>query len=427
MSEKSNVPRFFVASKLKNMVKSIPTTITPKGKNGPASPSAGKPADDSTIHSFHITESQQKPFMDCDALFADCEEFLKLSYRAIEINNNKGKSGLSKLVHSVPMSDKISKWQSRKKENELTETYESIQARAEQMDHTLNEIANVAAVSTSALITQSVHLNVRLTACVEYNRDEVDKNKPLVKEGRVYLNKLKSNERAILAMMDFMEEIAELKKHEPKPYVPWGMRQQVEEQMEAERQAALAKGDIVEIKRSSLEKRLKRIRKVRLKSFDFAFVAFFYIIFLSPFLAYCPCRAAPKGCRTSATRSTEQPLPLPPLPVGVAQLLASVSVQRWHSFDSPGVGEYVPGPAAPAAAVLPVCRAQGHRRRECGQPDQGHSQVRLSSEQSQGRHAPGCYLWGQPSHPRRAGGWSIQRCQREHRCPWQGIDQPERQ
>ena len=265
MSEKSNVPRFFVASKLKNMVKSIPTTITPKGKNGPASPNSGKPADDSTIHSFHITESQQKPFMDCDALFADCEEFLKLSYRAIEINNNKGKSGLSKLVHSVPMSDKISKWQSRKKENELTETYEGIQARAEQMDHTLNEIANVAAVSTSALITQSVHLNVRLTACVEYNRDEVDKNKPLVKEGRVYLNKLKSNERAILAMMDFMEEIAELKKHEPKPYVPWGMRQQVEEQMEAERQAALAKGDIVEIKRSSLEKRLKRIRKVRLK------------------------------------------------------------------------------------------------------------------------------------------------------------------
>lgn len=263
MSEKSNVPRFFVASKLKNMVKGIPTTMTtPKNKGGPISPTARQTADDSTIHSFHIAEGQQKPFMDCDTLFADCEEFLKLSYRAIEINNNKGKSGLSKLVHAVPMSDKISKWQSRKKESELTGTYEGIQARAEQMDHTLNEIANVAAISTSALITQSVHLNVRLTACVEFNRNEVDKNKPLVKEGRVYLNKLKTNEKAILAMMDFIEEIAELKKHEPKPYVPWGMRQQVEEQLEAERQAAVASGQIVEIKRSSLEKRLKRIRKV---------------------------------------------------------------------------------------------------------------------------------------------------------------------
>jgi hypothetical protein len=262
-SEKSNVPRFFVASKLKNMVKSIPTTMQMKGKPGPSSPVAPKDrGDDSTIHSFHITESQQKPFMDCDALFADCEEFLKQSYRAIEISNNKGKSGFSKFVHSVPISDKISKWQSKKKESDLYAHYESIQARAEQMDATLNEIGNVAATSTSALITQSVHLNVRLTSCVDFNRSEVDKHKPVVSEGRAFLNKLKTNEKAFLAMIDFLEEVTELKRTEPKPYVPWGMRQQVEDELEAERQAALKRNELVELKRSSLEKRIKRIRKV---------------------------------------------------------------------------------------------------------------------------------------------------------------------
>lgn len=261
-SEKSNVPRFFVASKLKNMVKGIPSPMNVKPKTGPTPPMAAKERDNDTIHSFHISEIQQKPFMDCDTLFADCEEFLKLSYRAIEINNNKGKSGLSKLVHAVPISDKISKWQSKKKENELQENYESIQARAEQMHTVLDEIGNVAAVSTSALITQSVHLNVRLTSCVDFNRGEVDKNKPVVTEGRAYLNKLKNTEKSLLAMIDFLEEVTELKRIEPKPYIPWGMRQQVEDELEAERQAALKQHGIVELKRSSIEKRIKRIRKV---------------------------------------------------------------------------------------------------------------------------------------------------------------------
>jgi hypothetical protein len=264
MSEKGNAPRFFVASKIKNMVKNIPN-ISPmagKGKTG-AGNANGKNSDNDTIHSFHISESQQKPFLDCDSLFTECEEFLKLSYRAIEINNNKGKSGLSKLVHAVPISDKISKWASKKKDNDLVENYEAIQSKVEQMDATLNEISNVSATSTSALITQSVHLNVRLTACIDYNRSEVDKNKHLVAEGRAFVNKLKSTESTIASMIDFLEEVNELKRTEPKAYIPWALRQQYEDEAEAERKAAMARNEIVELKRESLERRLRRIRKVR--------------------------------------------------------------------------------------------------------------------------------------------------------------------
>lgn len=263
MSDKSNVPRFFVASKIKNMVKSIPNiNLTNNLRPAAAATTNAKEKDSDTIHSFHISESQQKPFLDCDALFTDCEEFLKLSYRAIEASNSKGKSGLSKLVHAVPISDKISKWRSKKKESDLYENYEAIQARVEQMDTTLNDISHVAATSTSALITQSVHLNVRLTSCIDYNRSEVDKAKPLVAEGRAFLNKLKSNEKALMAMIDFLEEVNELKRTEPKAYVPWALRQQVEDDAEAERKAAMARNEVVELKRSSIEKRLKRIRAV---------------------------------------------------------------------------------------------------------------------------------------------------------------------
>lgn len=262
-SEKSNVPRFYVASKIKNMVKNIPNIAPMGGKKPAQSVDNGRESrENDTIHSFHISESQQKPFMDCDVLFTDCEEFLKLSHRAIEVNNNKGKSGLSKLVHAIPITDKVSKWRSKKKGNDLYDNYEAIQARVEQMDATLNEISDVSATTTSALITQSVHLNVRLTACIDYNRSEVDKNKPLVAEARAYLNKLKSTEKAIVAMIDFLEEVNELKRTEPKAYVPWALRQQMEDEAEAERKAAIARKEMVELKRESLERRLKKIRKV---------------------------------------------------------------------------------------------------------------------------------------------------------------------
>lgn len=262
-SDKSGLPRFFVASKLKNMVKNIPN-LSSKGK--PSAPmNITRENDDDTIHSFHITESQQKPFMDCDALFSECEEFLKLSNRAIEANSAKGKSGLSKLVHSIPMSDNFSKWRSKKKENDLFENYEVIQNRISEMESTLSEIQEVSASSTSALITQSVHLNVRLTSCVDYNRQCVDKHKPLVLEGRLFLNKLKSMESSILAMMDFLEEINEQKRVEPKPYIPWALRQQYEDEAEAERKATLERKEIVELKKSSLERRLRKIKKVSLK------------------------------------------------------------------------------------------------------------------------------------------------------------------
>ena len=262
-SEKSNVPRFYVASKIKNMVKNMPNiNIANMGPGKARTTSTTKNKEDEGMHSFHISESQQKPFLDCDTLFTDCEDFLKLANKTIEMSNNKGKFGLSKLVHAVPMTDKISKWRSKRKENDLFDTYDALNSRVEQMDIILNEIANSSATSTSALITQSVHLNVRLTACVEYNRGEVEKAKPLVAEGRAFLNKLKSTEKSLVAMIDFMEELDDLKRNEPQPYVPWALRQQMDEEAEAERLAAKARKDFVELKRESIERRLKKIRKV---------------------------------------------------------------------------------------------------------------------------------------------------------------------
>ena len=259
-TEKNNVPRFYVASKIKNMVKNIP--IGAKGKPVQASVISNKDRENDTIHSFHINESQQKPFLDCDSLFTDCEEFLKLSHRSIEMNNNKGKSGLSKLVHAVPISDKISKWRSKKKDNDLYVNYEAIQSRVEHMESTLSGIGEVSATTTSALITQSVHLNVRLTSCIDYNRSEVDKYKPLVAEGRTFLNKLKTAEKSMVSMLNFLEEVEELKRTEPKAYIPWALRQKVEDEAEAEKKASLARNELVELKKESLERRIRKLRKV---------------------------------------------------------------------------------------------------------------------------------------------------------------------
>lgn len=258
-SEKGAVPRFYVASKIRNMVKNIAPANKSKGGPEPGRESR----DENTIHSFHISESQQKPFMDCDGLFSECEEFIKVMQRTIE-TNNKGKTGLSKFVSAMPISDKVQKWRSKKKGQDLHEAYESIQTRVDNMDDTLNQIADVSATTTSALITQSVHLNNRLTSCVDYNRSEVEKNKQLVSEGRAFVNKLKSTEKAIVAMIDFLDEVEDLKRTEPKPYIPWALRQQYEDDAEEERKAAMARNEMVELKKGSLERRLKKVRKVSL-------------------------------------------------------------------------------------------------------------------------------------------------------------------
>ena len=272
-------PRFFVASKIKNLVKNIPGNINSmklgsgigsgRFSNGPNT-SYSKDKDDDGMHSFHITEAQQKPFLDCDAIFTDCEEFLKLAGKAIEENNNKGKSSLSKLVHAVPISDQISKWRTKRKETGLFETHGSLQSRMDQMDTLLNDISVSSATSTSALITQSLHLNVRLTSCIEYNRIEAEKARPLVTEGRAFLNNLKSMEKSLVTMLEFMDEIDDLKRTEPKAYVPWSQRQQMEEDAEAARKAvgksgvAGLKNEVFELKRETVERRLKKIRKVRI-------------------------------------------------------------------------------------------------------------------------------------------------------------------
>jgi hypothetical protein len=338
MSEKTYAPRFFVATKLKNMVRAIPNiakarTTTPAGAG---LPSVYQNRDDDGMHSFHINDNQQKPFLDCDALFVECEDFVKQSTKLIEAHNNKGKSGLSKFVRAVPMTDQINKWRTKRKESGLSENNDAISSRIEQMEAVLTEISTGSSVSTEALITQSVHLNVRLTSCVEFNRGEVEKAKPLVNEARAYIANLKNTEKSIVSMIDFLEEVEDLKHNEPKAYVPWALRQQMDEEAEAERLEAMKRKDFIELKRSSLERRLAKIRKV----FCFYFPCMHCVIRIDSKCVTCCCLfflvvdwacAKEVHCyRRSSTRAPEQPVALPSLAIGAAQLPSPVSVWRQH-------------------------------------------------------------------------------------------------
>mmetsp|Transcript_12592 Transcript_12592/g.20939 ORF Transcript_12592/g.20939 Transcript_12592/m.20939 type:complete len:624 (+) Transcript_12592:78-1949(+) len=264
-NNKESASSSFGLSKLKRMVKKIPVPKVSINQNKDRSaattqeslnePSTAQP--EPIIKSFQVNEADQQPFIDCDALFNDCEEFLTAANETIEFRKKQGKSTMGKLVPG-----QINKWRAKRKGNNLFDTFDSLQSRITSTETSLNEISESSTQNTTALITQSIHLNSRLSSCIKFNRTEISKGKPALQAGKDLCLYIKSYEENIASMIDFIDEITELKRSEPVAYVPWALRQQMEAEAEAELKAAMEDTSQVEVKQSSLDRKMRKIQQI---------------------------------------------------------------------------------------------------------------------------------------------------------------------
>lgn len=259
---------------LKKMVKKFPVTMLTPGKDRSKEKNGAqqvRKSDSGRPELADISNPDERSFDACDLLFHDCEELLKLSSKTISFTKKTNASNSSKLN----VASKINKWRAKRKESSLSVTYESLQARVEQVEAQLQAYADQAVKSTSTLVVQALHLNMRLNACIQFNRQELEVMDPQLQSGQLFMNQLKATEVALENMIKFAEMLDLMKRNEPQPYIPWAQRMAV--QKERERQEALekerleqarAKGGAEEdatsiIDPAMMRKRLRKVKRVR--------------------------------------------------------------------------------------------------------------------------------------------------------------------
>lgn len=209
-----------LTSKLKNMVKMFPVANSMLKKD--AQHSGKKKSDSEDYGSFDINGLNHKPIEDCDHLFDDCNNFLKLAKETIEFTTQSGAP--SKLLGALGsgLGGRINKWRAKRKGNHLFMLFESLQERIEASETQLKTLNEDSQRNSSSLILQSLHLKVRLKACIEYNRVISDELKPIIVEATTLHDHFLHAEHAVHSMITFYDELQTITNNQP--YIPWAMR-----------------------------------------------------------------------------------------------------------------------------------------------------------------------------------------------------------
>ncbi len=245
-----------LSSKFKNMVKMFPVanSILNKNKGDVGGP---KKKSESEDFGFDINGLNHKPIEECDTLFDDCSNFLKLAKDTIQFTTQSANpSKLSAL--GLGMGSKINKWRAKRKGNHLFLMFEALQERMEVAESQLNSLKDESQRNSASLILQSLHLKARLTSCIEHNKTASENMKPVIAEATALMQNFVSQERALHAMLVFHDEVAALAKHQP--YVPWAMRASATSLNESEDVCRFAG---VKVSRNSMVKRHQKLQKVR--------------------------------------------------------------------------------------------------------------------------------------------------------------------
>jgi hypothetical protein len=228
------------------------------GKNTPSDTPSAKADKEDMLRSNFINEEELKPLNSCDALFVECEEFIATASKTVDFTKKKGNTKMSKLVPG-----KINKWRAKRKGNDLFDGFDALQGRMDEADKTLKDLSISSTSNSAALIHQSLYLNARLSACAEFNRKEIGRLKPALLAGWAFFGSLRKYEEGLMGMVAFLDEIIELKRNEPVAYVPWALRQQMEEELKAEIVAAESDDTVcIDVRRGSVERRIAKVRKV---------------------------------------------------------------------------------------------------------------------------------------------------------------------
>jgi hypothetical protein len=211
-----------LSSKLKNMVKMFPVpnsilVTKVKFENG----SLKKKSESEDFTTFDINGLNHKPIEECDHLFEDCENFLKLAKDTIQFTTQSANpTKLSSL--GLNLGSTINKFRAKRKGNSLFLMFEALQERMETVENQLKSLSEESKRNSNSLILQSLHLKARLKACIEYNKIVAEQLKPLIAEASALFDSLRQSEISLQSMLTFFDEVSLLSRNQP--YVPWAMR-----------------------------------------------------------------------------------------------------------------------------------------------------------------------------------------------------------
>lgn len=233
-----------IKTKLTEYVEQLGKAVLPKSETDTVK-------DIKALPKFQINEIDQQPFADCDATFRECDDFLKFNA-----------DYTSRKAVPAPLTEIINKWFPKRRGVYLTNSYNALQSKLESTEKLMITMSEASTDRASVLVIRSIHLNNRLTACIEYNRREMENRQPELTETRSLLAQLKSYQSHLTSMLIFSDEVELLKAKQLPAYLPWKQRKQLLERNEAEKITTPALNELRILKRSSLVKRIRKTRQV---------------------------------------------------------------------------------------------------------------------------------------------------------------------
>jgi hypothetical protein len=216
----------------------------------------GKPAPQSATKeitgALSVAMIDTKATVDCELLFADTETFLLEAKKTID--SAQAAASNDSTFRKFLSGASLQKWRNKRKGNKLFSQYEILLQRSESCEKELKIHTDKLLNDSSSLYIQALHMKARLTACIEYNRKETERIKPLMDKTKDYLREYVTEKQKVHEMLVFYDEVTNVKMASRDTYIPWAIKYS-----DSKNPMLMAAGML---NREYLEKRIKKIEKV---------------------------------------------------------------------------------------------------------------------------------------------------------------------
>lgn len=153
-----------------------------------------------------------KPIEDADKLLVQCEGFIQ-----------QAQNGGNMSFGAFP---RFRNWRTKKRDSKLVSMYATLQPKVVEAEQILRGIIGEVVEKKVALRLQARHLQVRLDACILYNKTILERSDGPLENLRGYVNALSGQSAELKSMILFNKEVLRIKHVESiskgKTFVRWG-------------------------------------------------------------------------------------------------------------------------------------------------------------------------------------------------------------
>lgn len=144
------------------------------------------------------------------------------------VSSDSSASRAAKTVFNGPALQKIRAWRSRRRDEKLLATYNSLLPRIKDGEEYLRDLIIQIVEKKLAIRDQARHLKTRLDACIEHNGNFVERQGGLIESMRTTVNSLSNESAVVKAMVSFNAELVRQKAiqniRHGRSFVSWGSR-----------------------------------------------------------------------------------------------------------------------------------------------------------------------------------------------------------